>query len=232
MNISLVTIAFSGYGRFLGQFLAFVSNMNPKPREVIIVLGKDHGCKDLELMKCIYPGVKIIQYSKTPTFGKLRNIGIKKASSEWIWYMDIDDKPEVDAIKTFRKIEGADYICSQWYTIGLGQSRVRHYSPLPIEMAEKVTKGEPGGFIIPHSPFKKVLWEKAPYQNKDLSNYNFLLNCVQNGARFAKADKPTTTYLRRSNSHARTTLLKIKRQANREKRIMQQGLVEFYKEES
>lgn len=232
MDITLVTIAFNGYGRFLGQFLAYASNLSPKPKEVIIVLGKDHGCEDIELMELVYPGVKIIKYNKEPTFGKLRNIGIGKAETEWIWYIDIDDQPMPDAIETFSRVsDNADYICSQWDTVGLGFPRVTHYSPTPKEMAERVASGTRGGFIVPHSPFKKELWEKSPYKDKDLSNYNFLLNCVLNGARFVKGDKPTTTYLRRSTSHARTTLLTIKDAARKQRRIMQRGMIEYYKEE-
>lgn len=232
MNISLVTIAFNGYGRFVGQFLAFASNMSPKPSEVVVVLGKDHGCKDIELLKCIYPGVKIVKYDTTPTFGKLRNIAISKTKSEWTWFVSVDDKPEQDAIRTFKKVlqkEDADYICAQWFTIGLGLKQQLHRSPTPPQMAELMNKGRGSGFVIPHSPFKRWLWEKHHYSNTDLPNYDFLLYCVLSGAKFVKGDKPTTTYLRRPDSHARTKLKAIKRQANREKGKMQKGLLEYYK---
>lgn len=233
MNTSLVSIAFNGYGRFVGQFLAYASNLSPKPSEVIIVLGKDHDCKDIELMQCIYPGVRIIEYNKgKPKFGKLRNIAISKTSSEWTWFVSIDDRPMPDAIKTFRKAlkdeSEADYICAQWYTIGLDRPLEPHRSPLPIEIANLVKDGKKGGFVIPHSPFKRWLWEAHPYKRTDLPNYDFLKNCVLNGAKFIKADKPTTTYLRRPDSHARTKLLKIRPKAYKEKRIMQRAIVEYY----
>lgn len=233
MDISLVTIAFNGYGRFLGQFLAFASNLSPKPKEVVVVLGENHGCHDIELMHSIYPGVKIVEYKKKPTFGKLRNIGISKTSSEWTWYVSVDDKPMPDAIKTFKRAlkdePEADYICAQWYTIGLGEPKKIHYSPTPKEMAQRLSDGLGGGFIIPHSPFKKWLWEKHRYKHTDLPNYDFMLHCVLNGAKFTKGDKPTTTYLRRENSHARTTLKNVlMRKANKEKRIMQRAIVEYY----
>lgn len=231
MNISLVTIAFNGYGRFLGQFLAFASGMSPRPAEVVVVLGPDHGCQDVGLMRSIYPDVKIIKYKRAPTFGKLRNIGMAATTSEWVWFLSVDDKPMPDAIATFEQaIEGnnADYICAQWYTIGLGKPLMGHRSPLPIEMAEWVSKGGKGGFVIPHSPFKRWLWEKHRYKNTDLPNYDFLLGCAQSGAKFVKGMKPTTTYLRRPDSHARTKLKTMKKYANREKRKMQIGLVKHY----
>lgn len=231
MKISLVTIAFNGYGRFVGQFLAFVSNMNPKPTEVVVVLGKNHGCKDIELLQCIYPGVKIVQYKKKPTFGKLRNIGVSKTTSEWTWFVSVDDKPQPDAIKTFKKAikdQDADYISAKWYTIGLGQPLKEHTSPTPDECYERLKNGKRMGFMIAHSPFKRWLWEKHPYKNSDLPNYDFILHCILNGGRFVKGDKPTTTYLRRSDSHARTKLLEIRKAANREKRKMQEGIMEYY----
>lgn len=234
MDISLVTIAFNGYGRFLGQFLAFASNMNPKPKQVIVVLGKEHGLKDIELMYGIYPNVEIVQYKRKASFGKLRNIGVAHTKTEWVQFVSVDDKIEPDAIRTFKRAlkEGdADYICAKWYTIGLGDPLKPHHSPLPIEMANHVANGRRGGFVIPHSPFKRHLWEKHKYANTDLPNYDFLLHCVLNGARFIKADKPTTTYLRRPDSHARTKLLTIKSKANREKAKMQDGLVEYYKDD-
>jgi hypothetical protein len=232
VNISLVTIAFNGYGRFLGQFLAFASNMSPKPNEVVVVLGNSHGCNDLELMKCIYPGVKIVHYTKKkPTFGKLRNIGIAHTKSEWTWFVSVDDRPMPDAIKTFKqalKESDADYICAQWSTIGLGEPLKPHYSPTPQEMVELLHSGQKGGFIIPHSPFKRRLWEQHAYVNTDLPNYDFLLHCVLNGAKFTKGDKPTTTYLRRPDSHARTKLQGIQKAANREKFKMQRGMMKYY----
>lgn len=231
MNVSLVTIAFNGYGRFLGQFLAFASNLSPRPSEVVVVLGKNHGCQDLETLATIYPGVKIVEYKKRPTFGKLRNIGISKTTSEWTWFVSVDDKPMPDAIRTFKralKYQDADYIAAQWYTIGLGLPLAKHTSPTPEESYERLKDGKKMGFMIAHSPFKRWLWEKHPYKNSDLPNYDFILHCILNGGRFVKADKPTTTYLRRPDSHARTTLKTIQRAANREKRKMQRGIVEYY----
>lgn len=232
MNISLITIAYNGYGRFIGQFLAFVSNMHIKPTEVIVVLGRNHGLLDKELMYCIYPDVKIIEYKKTPTFGTLRNIGISHASSDWCWFVSVDDKVEADAILTFEDAlnskRNADYICAQWYTIGLGKEKTLHKSPTPFQMAQLKLEGKKSGFVIPHSPFKKWLWEKHHYVETELPNYDFLLHCVLNGAKFVKADKATTTYLRRPDSHSKTRLLEIKKHANKQKRIMQEGIVNHY----
>lgn len=231
MKISLVTIAFNGYGRFVGQWLAYAYALNPQPDEIIVVLGQNHDCVDLQSLKQIHPHVKFLEVRKRPSFGRLRNIGIKHTTTEWTWFVSVDDRVEPDAIKTFKraiKDNSADYICSQWNTIGLDKPLQPHKSPLPIELARHILNGGKGGFIIPHSPFKRWIWEKHPYKDSELPNYDFLLHAVLNGAEFVKSDKPTTTYLRRDDSHARTRLLEIKKQARMEKKIMEQGVVNHY----
>lgn len=235
MKIALTSIAFNGYGRFVPAFLAFASSMKPRPSEVVIVLGKDHGCQDLELLKSIYPKVRLVHYDKKPTFGRLRNVAIKKTKSEWTWFLSIDDKPHRDAIKTFRsaleKNPNADYICAEWYTIGLGKPLEPHKSPTPEQSAKRLRNGQKMGFIIAHSPFKRKLWEQSKFVNTDLPNYTFVRDCIINGANFVQADRPTTTYLRRSNSHARAVLPKggMRARARKVKRDMEKTILSYYK---
>lgn len=233
MKIALTSIAYDGYGRFCGQFLAFVSNMKPRPSEVVIVLGKDHGCEDVELLNAIYPKVKIIIDNKKPSFGMLRNLAIKKTKSEWIWFVSIDDKPLRNAITIFERAlehEDADYICAEWYTIGLGRPLEPHKSPTPEQSAKRLRNGQKMGFIIAHSPFKRTLWEQSKFINTDLPNYTFVRDCIRNGAKFTQADKPTTTYLRRSDSHARAVLPKngMRAKARELKRDMETEILKWY----
>jgi glycosyltransferase involved in cell wall biosynthesis len=233
-KFALTSIAFNGYGRFCGQFLAFVANMNPRPNEVVIVLGQDHGCQDIEVLKAIYPKVKIVYYDKKPTFGRLRNIAIKHTKSEFCWFLSIDDKPQRDAIKTFRRAlerePDADYIAAEWYTIGLGNPLTKHKSPTPAQSARRLRNGQKMGFIIAHSPFRRKLWEQSKFKNSDLPNYTFVRDCIINGAKFTQADKPTTTYLRRSDSHARAVLPKngMRARARKLKREMETTILDYY----
>lgn len=231
MNVALVTIAFNGYGKFLNQWLAFVSSMDEIPSEVIVMLGQSHGVDDIDLLKSILPQVQIYEYKRKASFGKLRNLAIKKTTTDWVWFVSVDDKPHKDALETFREVaqDSTDYICAQWNSIGLGNAQMLHSSPTPQELSQRLQNGEGGGFIIPHSPFKRWLWEAHPYKNTDLPNYDFLLHCVLNGAEFVKSNNPTTTYLRRKDSHARTKLKgKLLLQARQQKRKMQKGIQSHY----
>jgi len=208
--------------------------MNPKPTEVVIVLGKDHNCEDIDLLYSIYPKVKIVEYNKKPTFGKLRNIAIKHTTADFTWFVSVDDKVMPDAIKTFRRAlkdePDADYICAEWHSIGLGTKLLSHKSPTPEMSAQRLRDGKRMGFIIAHSPFRRKLWEHTPFINSDLPNYTFVRDCIKQGAKFVQADKPTTTYLRRPDSHARAVLPKnnLRTRARKLKKDMEQTILEYY----
>lgn len=231
MNLSISTIAFKGYGEFLPQWLEAVSNMSPQPSEVVVTLGHKHGTPDLDDLKEKYPAVKFCEFQQRPSFGKLRNLGIEETSSEWVFFVSADDTPESDAIETFERAlskEDGDYICAQWYREGIHPGR--YSSPLPSEIARNIEAGDYAGFIIPHSPFKRWLWEAHPYKETDLPNYDFVKNCMLNGARFIKADKPSTIYKTRPKSHSRTILRRssIMVQALSEQAKFHDAAVKFY----
>lgn len=233
MKISISTIAFNDYGQFLPQWLDAVRIVSPEPDEIVVVLGRNHNTPNLDHLKAKYPKAQFYEYEHKPTFGKLRNIGISKTSSEWVFFVSVDDIPVHDAIRTFKraikKEPDADYICAEW--IRLGKYSKRFKSPYPQEMAERMRNGERAGFIIPHSPFKRWLWEKHPYAETDLPNYDFVMHCMLNGANFIKGDKPTTIYKMRKESHSQSILKKdsaIRRQAFTEKNKFHKAILEKY----
>jgi len=231
VNISISTIAFKGYGKFLPQWLRAVSAMTPQPSEIVVTLGYKHNTPNLAQLKEDYPKVKFYELQERPSFGKLRNFGISHTVSEWVFFVSVDDTPEPDAIETFeRALSGrnGDYICAQYYREGFCPGK--YSSPLPVEMAENLKKGDYAGFIIPHSPFKRWLWEKHPYKETDLPNYDFVKNCFLSRARFIKADKPSTIYKTRPKSHSRTILKRnsIMVQARSEQSKFHNAILERY----
>lgn len=206
MNIGLVTIAYNGYGRFLPQWCKLIASMEKKPTKVTAVLGLNHGLSDTTEAACkkLVPGIKIIHAEKAKcVMGNLRNIAVKYTNTEWIQFLSVDDMILPHAIVEYEKYaQDADYICIRWLTRGLGKPETLHISPLPVDMAKRHGKG----FIVAHSPFKRWLWEKSPYEAHDYPNQPFVAHCVVNGARFVQTKLPCTVYLRRPDSHARTVL--------------------------
>lgn len=235
MKIGLVTIAYTSYGRFLPQWCRFIAAMNKKPTVVTAVLGRNHGLTADDEARCLelLPQLKIVRAEKVrPTMGRLRNVALKHTKTEWVMYISVDDMVLPHAIEEFEKYEAvADYICIRWLTRGLGRQETEHISPLPVDMAKRRGKG----FVVAHSPFRRFLWEKTPYEPHDYPNQPFLASCVENGARFVQSARPCTVYLRRSDSHARTVLRGKnpkrgeRQKAIRHKRDMEYRIVAYYK---
>ena len=206
MDISIVTIAFKGYGKFLRQWCYYMSQLNTPAKEYIAVLGSGHGCKDIEVCKALLPNLKVIyDDNQIPLLGPLRNKAIQATKSEWIMFLSVDDMILPHAIDEFKKVQkGADYICISWLSTEIGNFNKTgyHKAITPIDMARAGGRG----FIIGHSPFKRWIWEAKPYQHHDYVNYPFLAGAIALDAEFVKVMKPCTVYLRRPDSHARRVL--------------------------
>lgn len=242
MNIGLVTIAYNGYGKFVDQWLGFVSEMSTKPDQIVIVLGKDHGLPTTEMLMLLSKysdlPVKFTVTKLPPLMGPMRNKAVGACKTEWVMYMSIDDMILPDAIEILEEYEkDADYISISWQSSDEWNSHKKimlHKSKTPEEMALKY-HGK--GFIIGHSPFRRSFWEQHPYKNHDYPNAPFVADLVEAGARFVKTEQPCTRYLRREGSHsARLGKRKQqrdpieKRQANHWKNDMQRRIIKYYKE--
>lgn len=230
LELSIVTGGYNGYGKYAKQWLTAVSKMNPKPKKAVIVLGKNHGCDDPESLRDIFKNLEIVYNDEVPNMGAIRNRAIEHTDTEWIMWLSIDDLVEKYAIRTFGKFQEADYICAKWSRIGLDGKTTQHSSVTPYEAYKRMQNHKRGGFIVGHSPFKRWLWVKTPYDETDYPNSPFVLGCVRNGAKFIKADKPTTIYVKHADSHSKTILIKPeeKRKAVKYKRQYEMGIRDYY----
>lgn len=235
MNIGVVTIAYNSYGRFIRQWCDAISQSTVKPDQVTVLLGMAHGAtvEDIKYCRELLPGIVIKKFDQARPMGFLRNIAISNTMTEWILYLSIDDILLPEAIRHYNFVvnkTGADFICAQWITRGLGMSEDLHKSPHPAEMAERYGKG----FIVGHSPYRRIVWEKTRYEDTDYPNQPFVGAAVANGFVFAKATRPGTVYLRRPDSHSRTILqgpnriVYEKMKANSAKRRMEQLIRSHY----
>lgn len=234
MNISLVTIAYNGYGQFLKQWCTFVSEMTIKPTKCVVVLGERHGATPKMIDECleILPELVIIlDKSSAATMGAYRNKAIEATDTEWVQYLSIDDKIMPDAIEHYKKYEeDADYLSVSWVSVTTWTSEEdKHHNAVTPEI---MAKHNAKGFIVGHSPFRRWLWEKAPYEDHDYINYPFLAECIKNHARFVAIPEVCTVYLRRPNSHARNVLprRREKIQAVYQKNKLQRVIRKYYGE--
>ncbi len=109
MSISIISIAYNGYGKFIDKFLEKIKEQTIKPNEVILVLGKDHNYnKELR-------DVKVVYHNEEASKGYLLNLGLKYSTSDYNLCFDIDDELLPNAIEEINKVD-ADII-SLTYTL-------------------------------------------------------------------------------------------------------------------
>lgn len=205
MNIALVTIAYNNYGQFIDQWLGFINNSTLKPKEIVVVLGVNHGCENPQKLTKKYSRlpIKFIETKSAPTMGRYRNLAVKHTSTEWVMYLSVDDMLLPDCLSEVAKVEAqADYVSLSWIVRGLGLPDAVKIAKTPQDCRENNGKG----FILGHSPFRRSFWQKIPYENHDYPNAPFIIGMLKQNARFVKILKPGTVYLRRPDSHSKTVL--------------------------
>jgi len=95
LNVSVVLPTYNRY-TFLKRALVSVFVQTYKPSEVIVI---DDGSTDnTSQIKQDFPAIKYF-YQKNKGVSSARNLGIKKASYEWIAFLDSDDEWHKDKLK-------------------------------------------------------------------------------------------------------------------------------------
>jgi len=85
--ITVFTIVYNNYGRFIPQWVEWLKKQTIKPK-LLIVLGKEHGA-DIEYLKD--NNIKYV-LCDSDNMGKLRNKGLKQVKTEWWLYFSVDDE--------------------------------------------------------------------------------------------------------------------------------------------
>lgn len=219
-----MSIAYNGYERFIEQWLESVKSLKTAPDEIVVAVPSDYkGGHDCTL----------VYADKAPNMGYMRNLAVANTSSDWVCFLSIDDVVLPHAIDHYKEViarDDPDVIMISWYTEGLGRGREARSSVTPYENYLNRKYKRKAGFLMAQSPFKRKLWQERPYEEHDLPNAPFFADLVEQGAKFTKATVPTNVYLRRADSHARTTLKEpdFKRQAIREKAKLYRRLDAYY----
>lgn len=100
-DITIYTIAFNGYGRFVKKWLEPATNQTIKPKEVIVVLSDNHGLQEFLDNVNDVP----VKYIETPikSMGELQNEAIKRVKTEWMIFCDVDDYFYTNAVEEIQK---------------------------------------------------------------------------------------------------------------------------------
>ena len=87
MQITVFTIVYNNYGRFIPAWIEYLNNQTVVPK-ILIVLGKDHGA---DLKYLADNGINYIYYD-SDNMGKLRNVGLDFITTDWWLYFSVDDE--------------------------------------------------------------------------------------------------------------------------------------------
>lgn len=86
MNITVFTIIYNNYGKFLDKWLKNLYKQTVRPSKIIVVLGKNH---DVDRFK--YKDITFI-LKDSDNMGTLRNAGLKEVKTDWWFYFAVDDE--------------------------------------------------------------------------------------------------------------------------------------------
>jgi glycosyltransferase involved in cell wall biosynthesis len=205
MNIGIVTSFYNGYGKYLPGWLESISKLTTKPSEITIVIsGDNHGLtnnlytKCIELIKRINVSTSFHRIYEHKGMGYARNEAVRKTNTEWIMYLDVDDRILPHAVNEIFIYENeADVICTGFQMIQ--NDKIVKTKIFKNVSAKRVLQGF--HCSCSHSPYRKIFWEQAPYiETNDLIEQSFWIGFAHLGARFAATKKPCTNYCRHDDS--------------------------------
>lgn len=227
MNLGIVTVVHSGYGKYLVSWCEHISRLQPQPK-VTVVLGDNHQVspKMLKKYRSILPQLKIIESSGTK-LGKLRNVAISKTNTEWIMVLDVDDIILPNAMEELQlaSVDG-DFILLTWYIYRNGEIAIK----TQISPYESATRYYGRIFFHNANPFRRSFWVTNPFGNNDYPGAGFVVGLVEAGARITRVQNPCVVHVRHQDSFSNKTYSNKKKNfvARKLTRIAAKRLVAYY----
>ena len=185
MGITIFTIAYNGYGKFLKQWLMNVKKCNPT--EIVIVLGKDHGIDPKTLS-----GATLIQ-SDSNTMGTLRNLAIKQIKTEWMLYFSADDYLMPNVIEEIEKKKEYDAVALRYIEVLNGVETEKESAVINVDNMFKWRETSIPAYI--------AIRHKILYEDTEIPNYPYLFKIACKYMKVGLTDNICARYDRREGSH-------------------------------
>lgn len=199
-DLTIVTSCVN-YGKYLPEWTASVMSQTVRAGAIRIfthgsAADKEAGQKAFQVMSKLNVDV-IHEHSDTLLdFGVARNRAVAMANTEWVMHFDADDTLMPWGIEELMKVAPTCDVVQAGYErtggAGLGPTRrARLYTG-----ADGVDALDLPAICSGNSPFKKSLWEQAPYRTDMLGAWDTALwiGFARIGARFRPATKPVFYY--------------------------------------
>lgn len=184
-DITIYTIIYNKYGKFLKEWVK--NAKKNKPKEIIVVLGKNHEApEDIK-------GVKYIKCN-SDVMGTLRNAAIKEIKTEYMLYFSVDDElyenatEQIDYKKDVTRLRYID-------TENNVERTSAYYNILDVDKWNETTV--PGYIAV-----KRVIKDKIMYyEDIEIPNYPYLFMLASNSCTNAITKDIVAKYRRREGSH-------------------------------
>lgn len=201
MDITIFTIAYNGYAKFLEQWINNLKDNTTKPKKVVIVLGKNHGGNLKEIKKMLNWTKYDIIESDSDNMGYLRNQAIKVIDTSWMLYFSADDKLLPNAIEEIKNTsKNCSAVCLNYIDKDeLGVETPRYSASFTKEDMMHWNKKFPiPGYIAVKRKYKnKILY----YSEIEIPNFPYLFMLADKGVKVKNTSELCAIYLRRKGSH-------------------------------
>lgn len=197
MDITIYSIAFNGYGKYISDWLDSILCQTIKPKEIVLVLGDNHETPKEIIKKLKDNKVKIIYRKDKASMGNLINEGIKRITTEWLLRVDIDDILLPNAIEEIKnKSNKYDCISLKFKRNGIVKSS-------PVIELDKIKDWRKNyresGYVALKREFNNTI---IYYEDNDFANFPYLFQAHSLGMMFGETDNPCVIYQKRDNSHS------------------------------
>lgn len=200
--ITVYTVAFNGYGKFLKTW---VKNVQAQTNEakMFITLGSNHGADTNYLDKQKIP----YTYVDTTNMGKLRNIAIDEIDTPWMLYFSADDILLPNAVEEIVSLsEENDCIPLKYLDMMLNNTIVERTSAfLTRDDMHLWAKTKVPGYLA----VRKIINDKIMYYREiDVPNYPYLFDLANENLRVGVTQNVCAKYARRKGSMGHTAIEK------------------------
>lgn len=194
-EIGICSACWGGYHKYVENWARSIASQTYKPKQIHLVIEESHPSREaVKKAKEILPNLEVT-YCLFKTPAQMRNDAVRPLHTEWVQFVDIDDELLPRCLESCSKVEGADVIQVGFKRRinGKIERKTRSYSPIRGISALKAP------VICPSlSPFKKELWEAAPYRdfanNKGGWDYALWIGFILRNARFKPAPEAGFIY--------------------------------------
>lgn len=191
MTVTVVSCVYGpAFAAFVPRWLEYVKRLDPGPDEIIVSSDVAFGLNSPQLVSdCPWRNPQAYYLQRA----------IMRASSDWVWIVDIDDCAMVDGLA------GLDEVDAEVWQLGFRRSDGETYIPQPISPDEYLASPSNmlvGGSMVRTDAFRRV----GGFPDVALQDWALWRLLMRDGATFAFSDRPHFDYMRHSCSRGETEL--------------------------